>query len=79
MICGEDDVLVYDRGILDCVVVMFEDILESDCIIFGLLMRYGCMVLEMSVFFDCFAVFYLNGCALKGKIGSLFIEVGGVG
>ena len=40
---GEDDASAYDRGILDCAVATPEDILESDCIIFGSPTRHGRM------------------------------------
>ena len=76
---GEDDASAYDRGILDCAVATPEDILESDCIIFGSPTRHGRMAPEMSAFFDRLAAFHSNGCALKGKIGSSFTEVGGAG
>uniref|UniRef100_A0A7R9XR84 NAD(P)H dehydrogenase (quinone) n=1 Tax=Ostreococcus sp. 'lucimarinus' TaxID=242159 RepID=A0A7R9XR84_9CHLO len=76
---GEDDASAYDRGILDCAVATPEDILESDCIIFGSPTRHGRVAPEMSAFFDRLAAFHSNGCALKGKIGSSFTEVGGAG
>ena len=38
--------------------------------------RHGRMAPEMSAFFDRLAAFHSNGCALKGKIGSSFTEVG---
>ena len=76
---GEEDAGSYERGILDCPIATPEDILDSDCVIFGAPTRHGRLAPEMSAFFDRLAAFHANGCALKGKIGSSFTEVGGAG
>jgi len=76
---AEEDASAYERGILDCAIVTPQDILESDCVIFGAQTRHGRLAPEMSLFFDRLASFHANGCALKGKIGSSFTEVGGPG
>ncbi|CEF99234.1 Flavodoxin/nitric oxide synthase [Ostreococcus tauri] len=76
---GEEDAASYERGILDCAMASPEDILESDCVIVGAPTRHGRIASEMSAFFDRLALFHANGCALKGKIGSVFTEVGSAG
>ncbi|OUS42971.1 flavo protein-like protein [Ostreococcus tauri] len=52
---------------------------SSDCVIVGAPTRHGRIASEMSAFFDRLALFHANGCALKGKIGSVFTEVGSAG
>jgi len=79
VIRDEEDVRTYDRGILDCPVVTLDDIAQSDAIIFGAPTRYGRLAPELSAFFDKLSTFHEEGCALKGKIGSAFTEVGGPG
>lgn len=55
------------------------EILQADCIIVGAPGRQGRMCAEVSYFFDTLADFQTNGCLLKGKVGSAFTSVGGVG
>ena len=79
VIRDEDDARTYDRGILDCPVVTLDDIARSDAIVFGAPTRHGRLAPELSAFFDKLSTFHDEGCALKGKIGSAFTEVGGPG
>ena len=69
----------FDEGVLDAPVATPEVIMQSDCVIIGGPGRQGRMCAEVSYFFDSLTEFQTNGCLLKGKVGSAFTSVGGVG
>lgn len=69
----------FDEGVLDAPVATPEVILQADCVIIGAPGRQSRMCAEVSYFFDTLTDFQTNGCLLKGKVGSAFTSVGGVG
>ena len=69
----------FDEGVLDAPIATPEVIMQSDCVIIGGPGRQGRMSAEVSYFFDSLTEFQTNGCLLKGKVGSAFTSVGGVG
>lgn len=74
-----DDESLFDRGVLDAPVATPEVVLQADCVVLGAPGRQGRMCAEMSFFLDSLRDFQTNGCLLKGKVGSAFTSVGGVG
>jgi NAD(P)H dehydrogenase (quinone) len=74
-----DDYNAFDRGVLESPVATPEVVLQADCIVFGAPGRQGGVCCEMSFFLDSLRDFQTNGCLLKGKVGSAFTSVGGVG
>ncbi|KAK9818362.1 hypothetical protein WJX72_011333 [[Myrmecia] bisecta] len=78
----------YDEGVLDAPVITLQVVREADAIIIGAPGRQGGMCGEMRLFLDGWAQFQLEGRTsgkaginggLKGKVGSAFTSVGGLG
>lgn len=74
-----DDAAQFDQGVLDAPIATPEVVLQADCVIVGAPGRQGTLCAEVSYFFNTLTDFQTNGCLLKGKVGSAFTSIGGVG